>query len=315
MRDTARAFGQSLRDDWKWQKGDVLSIFATNDVDYMPCVLGAVFAGGVVSPANPTYTVEELAYLLKDSEAKAIATQLAFFPTARKAAQLVGIPDDRIFLFGEQTDPSGSVKHFRDMRSSRQQQRLKLQPDDLTYLVYSSGTTGLPKGVMLSHTNIMANLLQLKHSVGHNLSWQNDKILGILPFFHIYGLTVLIHYALYRGIELVVMPRFDLEGFCSAVQSHKITCSFVAPPVLVQLSRGEVVKKYDLSSVRMLTSGAAPLTRELVESVFKRLGIRTCQAYGMSEASPGTHLLVSPTISTSYYLPTCQRQSERSSEG
>jgi 4-coumarate--CoA ligase len=143
--------------------------------------------------------------------------------------------------------------------------------------VYSSGTTGLPKGVMLTHRNIIADLCLVKGSVGHYYSSGQDKILGVLPFFHIYGLTALVHQPLHRGVELVVMPAFDLKTFLQTIQEHRITFIYVAPPVIVRLARDKLVSDYDVSSVKMITSGAAPLTRELVDTVHKRLGIKINQ--------------------------------------
>jgi 4-coumarate--CoA ligase len=110
------------------------------------------------------------------------------------------------------------------------------------------------------------------------------------------GLTGLVHQPLYRGIELVVMPRFDLDIFCRTIQNHRITFVYIAPPVLVVLSRDPRVANYDLSSLRMVTSGAAPLTRELVDTVHKKLNIKVNQAYGLSETSPMTHTQVYPPL-------------------
>ena len=168
-----------------------------------------------------------------------------------------------------------------------------MDPDkDLAFLVYSSGTTGLPKGVMLSHRNVISDLLMIKSAMGKWYSGGQDKILGVLPFYHIYGLTGLVQQPLHRGIELVVMPAFNLEVFLKAIQEHKITFIYVAPPVIVRLARDKLVEQYDLSSVRMITSGAAPLTKELVDAVHKRLNIKINQAYGLSETSPMTHTQV-----------------------
>ena len=129
----------------------------------------------------------------------------------------------------------------------------------------------------------------IKGCVGHYYNTGSDKILGVLPFFHIYGLTGLVHQPLHRGIEQIVMPAFDLKKFCEAIQTHKITFIYVAPPVVVRLARDKMVDDYDLSSVKMITSGAAPLTQELVDNVHKRLNIKINQAYGLSETSPMTH--------------------------
>lgn len=142
---------------------------------------------------------------------------------------------------------------------------------------------------MLTHNNIVSELSQLKSGIGHHYNSGGDKILAVLPSFHIYGLTCLVQQPLHRGIETVVMPGFDLKVFLDTIQKHEITYIYVAPPVIVRLARDDIVKDYDLSSVRMITSGAAPLTRELVEAVHKKLKLKINQAYGLSETSPVTH--------------------------
>jgi acyl-CoA synthetase (AMP-forming)/AMP-acid ligase II len=271
-----------------------LNIYAPNDIDVGPIIYGVFFAGGIVSPANPGYSPDELAFQLKNSGSKAIVTTKAFLPAALEAAQKSGIDQDRILLLGEERDDSHRVKHWTNIRKTSGAQRyrrrkVKTPSKDLAFLVYSSGTTGLPKGVMLSHSNIVANLCQLHDSVGKSYVSGRDKILGVLPFFHIYGLTGLVQQPLHRGVELVVMPGFDLKRFLESIQTHRITFIYVAPPVIVRLARDETVGQYDLSSLKMMTSGAAPLTRELVDTVYQKYNIKINQAYGLSETSPMAH--------------------------
>ena len=271
----------------------MLAIYAPNDIDFGPLVYGVFFAGGIVSPANPAYSPDELAFQLKNAGAKALATTKTFLPAAQKAAEQSGVPADRIILIGEERDENHKVKHWSNIRKTSgasRYRRRKLDPEnDLAFLVYSSGTTGLPKGVMLSHRNIIADLCLIHGSVGHHYASGQDKIIGVLPFFHIYGLTGLVHQPLHRGIELVVMPTFDLKSFLQTIQEQKITFIYVAPPVIVRLARDPMVQQYDLSSVRMITCGAAPLTKELVDTVYEKFKIRINQAYGLSETSPMTH--------------------------
>lgn len=293
VRAAATAFGEGLQNLWDWQKGDVLAIYAPNDIDVGPIIYGTFFAGGTISPANPGYSPDELAFQLKNSGSKALMTTVQFLPNAVKAAKQVGIPSDRILLLGEQRDKEHRVKHWTNIRKTSgalRYRRRKMHPDDdLAFLVYSSGTTGLPKGVMLSHRNVISDLCLIRGAVGHWYNSGKDKILGVLPFFHIYGLTGLVQQPLHRGIELVVMPAFDMKLFLESIQEHKITFIYVAPPVIVRLARDKMVDSYDLSSVKMITSGAAPLTQELVDAVHKRLKIKINQAYGLSETSPMTH--------------------------
>ncbi|EKG14902.1 AMP-dependent synthetase/ligase [Macrophomina phaseolina MS6] len=293
IKSTAIDFGKGLKGVWDWQKGDVLAIFSPNCIDTPAITWGTHWAGGIISPANPTYSVDELAFQLQNAGAKAVVTQLPLLPTVRKAAATAGIPQDRIIVMGDARDPEGTVKHFTSIRNISgvsRFRRTKLNPgEDLAFLVYSSGTTGLPKGVMLTHTNIVANTMMNKAVEGKNLQWEKDKIIAFLPFFHIYGLTCLIHHAMFKGVQLVVMDKFDLEKFCQNVQDHKVTFAYLVPPVVLMLSKSPLVDKYDLSSIRMTNSGAAPLTREIVEELWKKRRFPVKQGYGLSETSPTTH--------------------------
>jgi 4-coumarate--CoA ligase len=291
VKQVASDFGKGLRGLWDWEKGDVLGLYSPNCVDTPALTWGVHFAGGVISPANPGYTAEELAFQLKDSGAKALVTQVPQLKIALQAAKMVGLPQDRILLIGDQRDPDDKFKHFTSIRNisgTQRYRRAKVDPDkDLAFLVYSSGTTGKPKGVMLSHRNIVANVLQ-GYSCEPNLS-KEDRILAFLPFFHIYGLTCIMHFSFYRGNKCVIMPKFDIEDWCRIVQEQKITFAFVVPPVVLLLSKHPCVDKYDLSSLRMMNSGAAPLTREIVDAVYKRKKLKVKQGYGLSETSPTTH--------------------------
>jgi acyl-CoA synthetase (AMP-forming)/AMP-acid ligase II len=195
VKSGAADFAKGLKAVWKWEKGDVLAFFTPNSIDTPLAVWGCLWAGGVVSPANPGYTVDELAFQLKDASAKALVTQKPFLDTAVEAAKRVGIPSDRIILVGDERDRR--AKHFTSIRSLSgvaRYRRAELDAKrDLAFLVYSSGTTGHPKGVMLSHYNIVANIMQGRAGEGSNLSWKGgrenkgDVLLAFLPFFHIYG--------------------------------------------------------------------------------------------------------------------------------
>ena len=197
VKNTAIEFGKGLKSLWEWGKGDVLALFTPNCIDTPAIIWGVHWAGGVVSPANPGYTAQELAFQLKDSGAKALVTQRPFLKVALEAAMQAGIPEDRIVLMGDEKDESMRFKHFlsvRNIAGTNRYRRTRVDPkNDLAFLVYSSGTTGHPKGVMLCHENIVSNTMMLKAGEGGNLSWngghdgKGDSILAFLPFFHIYG--------------------------------------------------------------------------------------------------------------------------------
>ena len=184
---------------WDWQRGDVLALYTPNCIDTPAITWGCHWAGGVLSPANPHYTVDELAFQLKDSGAKGVVTQLPFIKNAQEAAKKVGIPLDKVIVMGDEKDPSFKVKHFTSIintAGSTKFRRTKSKPEDLAFLVYSSGTTGHPKGVMLTHRNIVANTTMIRAGEAGNLlptggpDGNGDKLLAFLPFFHIYGMIV-----------------------------------------------------------------------------------------------------------------------------
>jgi acyl-CoA synthetase (AMP-forming)/AMP-acid ligase II len=159
-------------------------------------------------------------------------------------------------------------------------------PDDVALLPYSSGTTGLPKGVVLTHRNVVASLCQMRavHRVRGD-----DVVIAVLPLFHIYGMQVSLNLALSEGATVVVMPRFELEGFLRLVQEHRVTRAELVPPIVLALAKQPVVDSFDLSSLRVVTSGAAPLGADLAQACAERLGCRVKQAYGMTEFGGATH--------------------------
>ncbi|RPA81751.1 acetyl-CoA synthetase-like protein [Ascobolus immersus RN42] len=286
-------FGQGLKYEFRWRKSDVLCIFSTNNIDYGTICWGTHWVGGVVTPANPGYTVDELTFQLKSSKSRCLVTTAELLPVAAPAAAAAGIPKSAIILIGPTRaqgyrhytsilDPS-AVTHFR---------RPKLTPSkDLAFIAYSSGTTGVPKGVMLTHTNLVTNLLQYGSVEEGYTTWKEDRVVAFLPFFHAYGLTCIMHHAIFRGLTTVVMPRFDLPKLLGNVQEWKITYLYAVPPVVLLLAKHPLIDKYDLKSLKYINSGAAPLTSDLIHAVHTRLGVPIKQGYGLSETSPVTHIL------------------------
>ncbi|HUQ51134.1 MAG TPA: AMP-binding protein, partial [Gammaproteobacteria bacterium] len=166
--------------------------------------------------------------------------------------------------------------------------RATIEPHDLVLLPYSSGTTGLPKGVMLTHANLVANILQVD-AAGH-FNDGEDTTVAFLPFFHIYGLTVIVFMSLWAGATVVVMPKFELEPYLALVERHRATVLHVVPPVVLAFAKHPAVAGRDFSRVRMLFSGAAPLGADITEQAMRRIDCVLQQGYGMTEASPATHV-------------------------
>lgn len=258
--------------------GDVVGIFSPNVTDYPAAFLGVAAAGATNTTANALYGVEELAFQLRNCRARMLITHPALGQVARAAAAEVGISD--VVSFGE----LDGATPFAGLRSNGPAPLPTIDPAvDAVSLPYSSGTTGLPKGVRLTHTNLVANVCQCEQIFEMG---PQDVIMGILPFFHIYGQTVVMCAGLRAGASIVTMARFDLEQFLALIQQYRATRAFVAPPIVVAFAKHPLIDKYDTSSLVHVMSGAAPLDGEVAAAAGARIGCRIIQGYGMTEASP-----------------------------
>jgi acyl-CoA synthetase (AMP-forming)/AMP-acid ligase II len=277
-------------------KGDVLAIYSPNVPEYAVVFLAAGKLGGISTTANPLYTAGELGKQLKDSKARFLVTVPPFLEKAREAA--AGSSIEEVFVLGE---ADGATPLSDLMQGSGGAPKVTIKPtEDLAVLPYSSGTTGMPKGVMLTHYHLVMNMCQCLGMESFEGVEESDVVLGVLPFFHIYGMVVVMLLTLARGGTLITMSRFDMEDFLGAVQKYKITSAPLVPPIVLGLAKHPVVNNYDLSSLRIIMSGAAPLGGALAEEAAKRIGCKVAQGYGMTEASPVTHL--SPTREAGYKL-------------
>ncbi len=264
------------------QKGDKVAIYSSNHPDYAVLFMAVALLGGVNTTINPIYTAEELSYQLKDSDARFLFTIPQMMDKAQEAVASAGI--EKLFVFGE---GEGAIT-FDSLKSHGSHvPEVDINPvEDLLVLPYSSGTTGLPKGVMLTHYNLVANIAQTEAVEPLE---DGEVLIGILPFYHIYGMTVIMSMALRKGATVVTMPRFDMEHFLQLSQDHKATSAYLVPPIILGLAKHPIVEKYDLSSLQFITSGAAPLSPAVAAECGERLGCVVKQGYGLTETSPVTH--------------------------
>ncbi|HEX8558521.1 MAG TPA: 4-coumarate--CoA ligase family protein [Pyrinomonadaceae bacterium] len=264
-------------------KGDVAALYSPNLPEYVVAFHAVASSGGVVTPVNPLYTVEELAKQLEDSRATYVVTVPPLVGRVREAA--AGRELREVFVFGE---AEGATPFSSLLEAGGEPPPVEIDPrEDVVALPYSSGTTGVCKGVMLTHRNLVANLSQIKGS-GHD--WRDETLVCVLPLFHIYGMVAIMSHGLYCGATVVTLPRFDFELLLKTMQDYRVTFAHLVPPVVLALSKSPLVDSYDLSSLHTIFSGAAPLGAELARACAGRLGCVVVQGYGMTEASPATHL-------------------------
>jgi 4-coumarate--CoA ligase len=264
--------------------GETLAILSPNLPEYAVVFHGVAYAGGVVTTINPTYTQGEVHHQLVDADARLLVTVAPFLELARAAAE--GTNVEEIFVIGEPGN-TGGARSLTELMGEPLAEQVPVDPDTTVALPYSSGTTGTNKGVMLTHRNLVANVAQ---TLGAADMREDETIVAVLPFFHIYGMQVLMNCGLRAGATIVTMPRFDLEQFFSIHQDYGITRSFVAPPIVVAMAKHPLVDNYDMSKLEQVFSGAAPLSAELAVEAGKRLGCEVVQGYGMTELSPVSHL-------------------------
>jgi acyl-CoA synthetase (AMP-forming)/AMP-acid ligase II len=278
-----RRFAKGLWDRG-FRKGDVFAIYCPNVLEYPVAFHGVATIGGIATTINPLYTPGELERQLKDANARMLLTTPAFLANAREGSRCTRVQE--IFVLGE---AEGATPYQALLGNDGDPPEVEIDAaGDIVALPYSSGTTGLQKGVMLTHRNLAANLAQVTEVYSEDIR-QDDVAIGILPFFHIYAMMVILNWILRNGASIVILPRFDLEQFLTVLSKHRVTIAHLVPPIVLALAKHPLVDEFDLS-LRWVFSGAAPLGQDLSEACARRLGCLVFQGYGLTETSPATHL-------------------------
>ncbi|KAJ7060923.1 AMP binding protein [Mycena amicta] len=323
--DLALALANGLRTRLGLRRGDTVLLYSPNSLAWPVLLFGCVAAGLRITTANSAYTSRELAHQYTDSGASIVITTDEGVGTVRDmfnaelgirdgdARIVVTVPGDLRWAGGPEPaagmHPSavGLLRMEDLLLSGRQAEEERFDgplSDETAFLCYSSGTTGKPKGVETTHYNAISLLTIVRQSFHRSQS--EDVMLAILPFYHVYALIQVVQLPLVDGLPVVIQTRFEPTEYCANIEKYRVTVSLIVPPVLVVLARHPAAEAHDLSSLKYVCSGAAPLGKELVDQVLQRLSkqrkagggsestLTITQGYGMTEMSPTTHLLPIP---------------------
>jgi long-chain acyl-CoA synthetase len=295
------------------QKGDRVSIMLPNCPQAVIAYYGVLLAGGIVVQTNPLYMERELEYQLKDSGATIIVTLDLLFPRVSKMKAVTNLkhiivtsikdylpfPKNLLYPFVQKKqnqlvvkiEHQGDTHLFKRIMDSADVSINKVEgrsSDDIALLQYTGGTTGFPKGVMLTHKNIVANT-KMCSTWMYKCRRGQESMLGIVPLFHVYGMTTVLNLSVMQGYKMILLPKFDATETLKTIQRLKPTLFPGAPTIYIALLNHPDIEKYDLKSISCCISGSAPLPVEIQEQFEKVTGGRVVEGYGLSEASPVTH--------------------------
>ncbi|KAG2720171.1 hypothetical protein I3760_02G024500 [Carya illinoinensis] len=267
------------------RQGDVVMLLLPNSPEFAFVFLGASHLGAITTAANPFFTAAEISKQAKSSNAKLIITQACYYDRVKDLAHENGVK-----IMCIDSPPEKDCLHFSELTQADENSipKVDISPDDVVALPYSSGTTGLPKGVMLTHKGLVTSVAQQVDGENPNLYFHSeDVILCVLPLFHIYSLNSVFLCGLRAGAAILIMPRFDIVSLLELIQKHKVSIMPVVPPIVLAIAKSPDLEKYNLSSIRMLKSGGAPLGKEIEETVKAKFpNAKFGQGYGMTEAGP-----------------------------
>ena len=285
-----------------FRKGDVLAILSPNVPEYAVAFHAVATLGGICTTINPLSTPDEIRRQLVDSRARYLLTLSPLLANAQAGAQ--GTSVESLFVFDE---APGAIPFTELIDHDTSVTQLPVDGyNDLVALPYSSGTTGVAKGVMITPHAIAANLRQVEE-VG--FFEESDVVISVLPFFHIYGLTLTLNAGPYFGCTVVTMMRFELEPFLAALQAFRVTCAPLVPPIVLALAKHPLVERFDLSSLRVIFCGAAPLGGSLQRACEERLKVPVRQGFGMTELAGASYVVSQNAMrigSVGVPLPSCE---------
>lgn len=275
------------------QKGDRVAIMLPNSPHFVISYYGILTAGGIVTQVNPMLVERELQYILEDSEAKAIVVLDSVYPRVKAVQAETNV--ETVVVVSLQPSNVGfatdrTFESFLKEGQGRPVEAVAIDAaEDIAILQYTGGTTGRSKGAMLTHRNLLANVVQSHEFFKHEFRPGEDRCLTVIPLFHVFGMTSCMNLTLYNGSSLVLLPRFDIKEVLETIQREKPTSFPGVPTMYVALTNYPGVEEYGVNSIQTCNSGSAPMPVELMREFERKTGAKVLEGYGLSEASPTTH--------------------------
>nr|DAD36560.1 TPA_asm: hypothetical protein HUJ06_007201 [Nelumbo nucifera] len=270
------------------KKGDVIMVLLQNSPEFVFSFMGASMLGAITTTANPFYTPAEIFKQFSTSGAKLIITQSQYVDKLRDSENFPKIGEGLTVVTVD--DPPENCIHFSVLSESdeRELPSVSIDPDDPVALPFSSGTTGLPKGVILTHKSLISSVAQQVDGENPNLHLKTEDVfLCVLPLFHIFSLNSVLLCSLRAGTGVLLMQKFEIGALLDLIQRYRVSVAAVVPPLVLALAKNQMVENFDLSSIRIILSGAAPLGKELEEALHSKVPQAVFgQGYGMTEAGP-----------------------------
>ncbi|GAB6876871.1 long-chain-fatty-acid--CoA ligase [Thermaerobacter litoralis] len=285
-----RRFARALLDRG-FEPGERVLLMLPNCPAYVIAYYGVLRAGGIAVGINPLYVEREIAFVAQDAGARWIVTAGEFYPRVRAVLDQTPLEHVVLVQLAAPVEPGPEAVRFEALLASAsgEEAGVAVGAHDVAVLQYTGGTTGTPKGAMLTHFNLVANVLQLAE-MGDPTEPGETRILTILPLFHSYGMTTCMNLGIYHGSRLVLLPRFDIDQVMQAIKEHQITAFPGVPTMYVAVLNYPNAEAYGIQNIKTIGSGGSALPVEVADTFERKFGAKIGEGYGLSEASPVTHV-------------------------
>jgi long-chain acyl-CoA synthetase len=274
------------------QKGDRVALMLPNCPQYVISYYGTLGAGGIVTQVNPMSVERELEYILTDSGAETIVVMDALYPRVKSVQPRTNLKNIIVVSLqpsGQDFTPDRSFETFLAEGNGKVTEIAIEMEHDVAVLQYTGGTTGRSKGAMLTHKNIVANVLQSYEFFIHEFEFGKERCLTVIPLFHVFGMTACMNLSIFTGAESILLPRFDLEEVLNTIKNEQPTTFPGVPTMYVAITNHPRAEEYGINCIRTCNSGSAPMPVELLREFERKTGAKILEGYGLSEASPTTH--------------------------